>query len=186
MSGSTAFDLKTIQLSDFSRSHLSILRELIEMNPDAPLASIAEQANGLTALATCPSLITVKILLALGYTEPLLVIAQRASQETDKGNGKSNGSAGTGTLTSTTIRLQLEGRHNKIQDRIYTILEGETLTGAQLKVFEALSKIDEKLLTQLLDLMNEESAPLLPMGIIVMCLRQLGVAEEDIDFIMDI
>lgn len=176
MPGSTAFDLKTVQLSDFSKSHLSIIKELVEMNPNASLASIAEQANELAVLATCPSRITVEILLALGYTESLIKISTEAD---------SNESA-SGRLTPTTIRRQLEGRHNKMQSRMEGLLEGDTITSNNLKVFQILSQIDEKLLVQLLDLMSEDAAPLMPMAIIVMCMRQQGESEDDIRFVEDI
>lgn len=189
MSGSISFDLTDIATSDFSKSHLAIISELMSLNPTLSLELISANANELTALATCPVRITPKVLILLGYEERPCPRPHPHPEidEPTNGDGRTPESTTAVTqLTSRIIRTQLEERHNKIQERVEDLLDEDVISNVSVKVFQMLSQIDEKLVSQLLELMNEETAPLLPMAIIVLCLRQQGVPEDDIAFIQQI
>lgn len=183
--GSIGFSLKDSSVSDMSKTQKSIIADLVKHNPTASLAEIAKMTIELTALATCPVRITESVLRQLGYTDPPNATPKPLGVTTDTPN---DGGAGPSPahLTSVTIRRQLEERHNKIQEWFTEFLTKETISDKDIKVFQSFSMIDEKLITQLLELMNEDAAPLLPLGILVGCLRELGVSEDDIAFVQDI
>lgn len=182
--GSIAFSLTGGSTSDMSAAQQRIISDLVERNPTATLAEIAKMTIELTALATCPIRITESVLRQLGHSDPASTQAKpphAAPAADDGGNGHTQGQ-----LTSVTIRRQLEERHNKIQEWFTDFMAKETITDKDIKIFQTFSLISDKLIDKLLDLMNEDAAPLLPMGILVACMRQQGVAEDDIIFVQDI
>jgi len=177
--GSIAFSLTGGSVSDMSKTQRTVIAALIERNPTVMLTEIAKMSAELTALATCPVRITEDVLRQLGYSDP-------APTQLKPSGGVMPDAPGPAQLTSVTIRRQLEERHNKLQEWFTEFLSKETITDKDIKVFQSFSLIDDKLIVQLLDLMNEDAAPLLPMGILVACLRQHGIAEDDIIFVQDI
>ena len=169
--GAVAFSLYL----ELSKSHKLLLKQLQEEYPHESLGELADRANSLSALATCPTKITPELLRTLGFIQAKKLM----NTEVDTLESSTQ-------LTPTAIRRQLEARHNKIQGWIDDFMEKDSITSSDLKVFQAFSQIDDKLVAHLLVLMEDDAAPLLAMAYIVACMRQQGVPEDEIKFVKSI
>jgi len=160
-----------------SNAHKRIISDYIEINPGVALSTIAKQINELPEMMTCHTPITVNLLAQLGYSPPIVdAIADDATADEDA-------IIASDRLSIDILRKQLEFRHFTIQKRIEDIMQQETISGTQLKVIETFLKIDDNVISKLLELMGQESTPILPQAIIITCLRRLGVDEADIKLI---
>jgi len=169
--------LLTDILSQLTNTHKRIINDLVEQNPSVPLHSIASKLNDMPEMMTCHTEITPDILKQLGYQSGAgedESAATEISAQPDEAHRP---------LSVEVLRRQLERRHAKIQDRIETLLDDDAISGSQLKTVEMLAKIDDGIYTKLLDIMGQESTPVLPQSIIIACLRRHGVPDEDIQVI---
>jgi hypothetical protein len=182
--------------TEISKVHKQIIADLISANPQSPLTEICEKLDEMIEMANCHIDLTPEVLMALGHhdpgnstlealLEPLSPIETESAQ-TPTGSTPI-GEGGAPTLSVDILRRQLEGRHANYTNLIDGFLgSGEdSLTDKKLKVVEVLAKLDDKVTQQLLDLMSRESTPLLPLAIIIMCLRKHGVPESEIKIIND-
>lgn len=164
------------QTIDISKAHLRIISETVNINPSASLSDISALLESMPSMLTCAIRITPEVLNKLGYFDPTPTCDESAeSCEAVTVERK--------RLTSTVIRSQLEVRHEHIQERINALLEREAISANDYKAIQALAQVDDKLVSQILDLMSDESTPLLPQAILIACMTQLGVSEEDIAII---
>lgn len=173
--------LLTDILSNLTNAHKRIIRDLVEQNPASTLHDLSTKLNNMPEMMTCHTEISVEILQQLGHTEPAAAIIDPDSEKTKVVRTDEVHR----TLSVEVLRKQLERRHAKIQARIETLLDEETISSNELKTVDMLAKIDDGICSKLMDLMGQESTPVLPQAIIVACLRRHGVPDEDILTIED-
>lgn len=167
-------------INHLSKVHKRVIREIVEQNPTASMEEIAEHLSTMPELATLPVEMNAETLRALGYSDPA------PTAPTSPASPTSPTSPNQGQLSPNVLRQQLERRHNQIERRLSELLNDESIASSSaIKIYEALSKIDEKIISQLLDMMQQEAAPALPMAIIIMCLRRQGVPEEEIKIVQE-
>lgn len=163
-----------LDLNQVTKRHERLIADTYSSNPSARLESIAETLNEMPEMATCFVDITPDLLKRMGYKE------RKPKKEKGGGNGVTTASAASANLSASLLRSQLEERHRAIEERIFELLKVEVLTTTQTKALQILTSIDEKLITQLVEMMNQEAAPLLPQAIMIRSLRRLGVPEDQL------
>lgn len=176
-----------IELNNITTQHKRIIQSIYECNPSATLEQISNLLNEMPEMATCFVDITPDLLKSLGYSHRNGTSHSHKNGTKSKGNDEivavTDENEGQKGLTQTQIRAQLERRHTAFERRISEILGEQLITDKQAKALQMLSSIDEKIVSQILDLMQQEAVPLLPQAIIIRCLIKLGVPEPEIDLI---
>ena len=168
-----------LNVNTITKRHKELIRDLYHSNPSARLISLCETLNEMPEMATCFVEITPTLLKELGYKE-----RKQKKTGTQTGAGDNGAEAETvgsaSALSVSRLRSQLEKRHDAVEKRISVLLEAETNTSNDTKMLQALTSIDEKLISQLLEMMHGEAAPLLPQATIIRCMRKLGVPEDQL------
>lgn len=162
-----------LEFSNVTETHKRVIQQIYDNNPTARLEQIAEVLNETPDLATCFVTFNKKLLKSLGFKQRKKKLPSSAS---DNGHDEQQ----VGSLSQSQIRVQLEKRHAAFEERIDAFLAKEALSQNDAKTLNTLVGLDVTLLKQILELMQQESAPLLPQAQIIRCLRKLGISEEEI------
>lgn len=174
-----------LALNSITKRHERIIKDTYDCSPTATLQQIADSLEEMPEMATCFVTITVEFLLSLGYAERKPQVQADEPDDDDDAATAAETPRAAG-LSASVLRSQLETRHNSIEKRITELLKSDVLSPTQTKMFQMLATIDEKLVSQILDMMNQEAAPLIAQAIIIRCLLRLGVLEKDLLWIEDI